>query len=124
MNSPYPSLPIIVLFIVLGLDWFSLVCEPIHNLNNMNKSNTATNAHHNLSIKDYISFVKSRSKDKTELPHKKNKSPPRTSYSPKESHNNEEWIMMQNRYLELQQKYSDLLEIVTNRNCEYEKLKQ
>jgi len=90
----------------------------------MNKSNTATNAHHNLSIKDYISFVKSRSKDKTELPHKKNKSPPRTSYSPKESHNNEEWIMMQNRYLELQQKYSDLLEIVTNRNCEYEKLKQ
>lgn len=65
----------------------------------MSKSNTVTSSHHNLSIKDYISFVKSRSKDKKELSNKKSKSPPRTTHSPKESRNNEEWILMQNRYL-------------------------
>ena len=80
---------------------FIITSEPIYNLNNMNKSNTVTNSQHNLSIKDYISFVKSRSKDKIELAHKKSKSPPRTSYLSKESHHNEEWFMMQNRYLEL-----------------------
>lgn len=90
----------------------------------MNKSNTIPNSPHNLSIKDYLAFVKSRSKDKQEIQTRKSKSPPRNNNSPKHSHNHEELVIMQNRYLELQQKYSDLLEIVKNRNSEYDKLKQ
>ena len=87
----------------------------------MNKTNYATTSQKNFPIKDYLEYLKSRSKDKQEYERKCSKSPPQIDKTNKSEPKNEtqELHQLQKRYQQLEDKYKELLEKVKVRNIEH-----